>query len=55
MDGEQITSMQQLLKPYYPELTYLRGLQNQLPTNTTPLSVCNKVYHLGIINRTIEQ
>jgi len=29
MDGELITSMQQLLKPYYPELTYLRGLQPQ--------------------------
>uniref|UniRef100_A0A7M5XNG7 Doublecortin domain-containing protein n=1 Tax=Clytia hemisphaerica TaxID=252671 RepID=A0A7M5XNG7_9CNID len=29
MDGELITSMQQLLKPYYPELTYLRGHQSQ--------------------------
>ena len=44
MDGEQITSMQQLLKPYYPELTYLRGLQNQIPVNTSPSPVVGKSF-----------
>ena len=39
MDGEQVTSMQQLLKPYYPELTYLRGLQNQVPANSKSTAV----------------
>lgn len=31
MDGELITNMQQLLKPYYPELTYMRNSDQQVP------------------------
>lgn len=31
MDGELITTMQQLLKPYYPELTYMKNNSQVIP------------------------
>ena len=53
MDGEQVTSMQQLLKPYYPELTYLRGFQNQLPANSISTGVRVQWYFFTVMIITI--